>query len=441
MVHLIPLAFTACIELWVLRRLRFGWLIVAMALGGLLVDWMYLGYTPITRRNYDGPGHVFYIDYFGEHLRPPPLDILCTTCGHPPLYYAVAAVWSKAALAGGWMPRGLALQWLSVLLSLGFVVCALLLLRSFIEKSTTLLLAAALVVFWPSTVLNSVRVHNDALASVLCLAALYCISRWDRHGARRDFYWALTACALAILTKATGYAVAAALSLVVALRLRSPELRRETLRQGIIAVGVVLAASLLPLALRGASAPRTLCQRVLGGACYVPAGAFVSNGPLSYLEFDVRDFLRDTSSMRYPPAQDFFWNGLAKSSLFGVMPLGKDFAGSYYDHVALLLSVLLLAMVALCVATWPFVRRFDWRRYRAVVLSSACLLGFLAAFRMAIPTPFHEDFRHVYALLVPFCLVYAKSVERAGSRFAPVGKVGFGLGALMVAASVAFFVR
>jgi hypothetical protein len=441
MAELLPLLITAGIEIWVLRRLRFGWLVVTMVLAGLLVERMYLGYTPITKRNYDTAGHVFYIDYLGEHLRPPPLDILCTTCGHPPLYYAVAALWSKVALAGGWIQRELGLQWLSLLLSFGFVACGLALLRSFIENSVTFMLAAGLIVFWPSTVLNSVRVHNDAMAAVLCLAALYFISRWDRQGESRDFRWALTACALAILTKATGYAVAAALLLIAALRLRTPGLRRETLRQGIVAVGVLLAAASLPLVLRGSSAPRTLCQRVLGGACFVPPGAFVTNRPIDYLAFDPRDFLRDTSSLRYPPAQDHFWNGLAKSSLFGVMPLGSDFEGVYCRRVALLLGVLLLVMVAVCIAAWPWVRPLAWLRYRAIVLGSVCLLGFLAAFRMAIPTPFHEDFRHVFPLLVPFCLVYAKSVERIGSRSATLFRLGVGVGALMMATSVAFFVR
>ena len=99
-------------------------------------------------------------------------------------------------LAAGWILRELGLQWLSLLLSFGFVAYALLLLQSFVADSSTFLLAAALVVFWPSSVLNSVRVHNDAPASVLSLAALYFISKWDRHGAWRDFRWALTACAL-----------------------------------------------------------------------------------------------------------------------------------------------------------------------------------------------------------------------------------------------------
>ena len=441
MIYLVLIASVAGVELFVLRRLRFGWLIVALVLAGLLVDVSYLAYTPITARNYDGPTHVFYIEYLIEHWRLPPFDILCTTCGHPPLYYALAALWSKIVLSGGWMPRDLGLQWLSLLLSSGFVVFALLLLRSFVARPATLRLAAALVVFWPSGILNSVRVHNDALASVLGLVAMYFIAQWDRQDRQRDFYCALGACALALLTKATGYAMAATLLVVVALRLRSTHLGRQSIRQAAVAVLVLLGAALLPSALRGPGPPRTLCQRVLGGACFVPQGAFVTNQPINYLYFGLPGFLRDASSTSYPREQDYFWNGLAKSSLFGVLPLGKDFQGARHHCLGAILGVLLLAMVLVCIAALPFVRRESWRAYRAVVIASASMLVLLAAFRMVLPTPFHEDFRHIFPVLVPFCLVYGKSVERIGDRSAWAYRAGIGLGLLMVASSVAFFVR
>jgi hypothetical protein len=440
MIPLVLIVITAGLELYVLRRLRFGWFIVGVALGGLLVEGSYLSYTPMTERNYDTSSHVFYIDYLIEHRRLPPLNILCTTCGHPPLYYALAALWSQLLLAGGWIPRGLGLQWLSLLLSSGFVVFALLLLRSFIERPATLGLAAALVVFWPSGILNSVRVHNDALASVLVLASMYFMSEWDRHGRRRDFYGALGACALALFTKATAYGVAGALLLVAALRLRSARFSRESIRQGVVAVLVLVGAALLPMALRG-STPSTLCQRVLGGACYAHPGAFVANQPADYLYFDLRGFLCDTSALSDATRQDYFWNGLAKSSLFGVMRLGKDFEGACYHRLALLLSVLLLAMAAVCAALLPFVRRASWSKYRAVALASASLLILLAAFRMIFPTPFHEDFRHIFPVLVPLSLLYAKSVERIGRWSRAAYWAGVGLGVLMALSSVAFFVR
>jgi hypothetical protein len=441
MTYLILIASTAAIELCVLRRLRFGWFIVAIVLAGTLVDVSYLAHTSIFERNYDAASHVLYIDEIAEHLRLPPVSVFCTACGHPPLYYALAALWSKVLLAGGWIPREIGLQWLSLLLFSVFVVFSLLLLRSTIERPATLRLAAALVVFWPSSIINSVRVHNDALASTLMIASMYFIARWDWQGRRRDFCLALTASALAMLTKATGYAMAATLLLVAGLRLRSARLDRESVKQFVAAALVLASAALLPVAFRQSMYPHTLCQRVLGRACDVPREYFVGNQPINYLCFDLQDFLSSTSSLAYPPRQDYLLNGLAKSSLFGVMPLGKDFEGAPYKSLAVILSLLLLAMAALCVVVLPFMRTARWQRHRALIGASASMLVMLVAFRILVPTPFHEDFRHIFPILVPLCLLYAKVVERLQRWSEVLYKAGIVLGLLMVASSVVFFVR
>ena len=109
---------------------------------GTLVSGDYWAYTSIFERSYDGPSHVFYINTIAEHVRLPPVGSLCAACGHPPLYYALAALWSKVVLTGGWIPREIGLQWLSLLLFFGFVVFSLL--SSTIERPATMRPAAAL---------------------------------------------------------------------------------------------------------------------------------------------------------------------------------------------------------------------------------------------------------------------------------------------------------
>ena len=186
----IVLSCTAIVEWFVLRRLRFDWFVVATVLAGTVLCVDYLTYTSISERNYDGPSQIVYIQSIAQHLRLPDV-YACGPCGHPPLYYALAALWSKLVLVGGWMPLELGLKWLSLLLFVGFIVFSLLIVRSCVERQTTLRLAAALIVFWPSSIINSVRVHNDSLASLLMLAAMYFIAQWDRQGRARSFYAAL----------------------------------------------------------------------------------------------------------------------------------------------------------------------------------------------------------------------------------------------------------
>jgi len=434
----IAVTCTLSIELYVLRRLRFDWLIV---LTSTLVDVNYLGYTQVYERNYDGPSHLLYIDALAQHLRPP-TETLCTACGHPPLYYALAALWTRVVLVGGAVPHEVGLQWFSLLLFFGFMVFALLILRDTVERRATLWLAAALIAFWPSSIINSVRVHNDALASLLMVAAMYFIERWDREERRRDFYAALAASGLALLTKSTGYTVALALLALAAWRLRSTRFARASIQRLVVATVALLGAALLAVALRGPAAPSALCGKLLGHACNVPPFFFVDNQPSSYLYFDLPAFLADTSSLVYPPKHDYFWNGLAKSSLFGVMRLGKAFEGQPYRGLAVLLSSLLLVMAVACAVGLLLLRRsIDWRKYRGLIAVTASMLSLLLAFRILIPTPFHEDFRHIFPALVPFCLVYAKVVERAGGWSKALYRLGVAVGLLLVAASVAFFVR
>jgi hypothetical protein len=440
MIHWILLTCTAITELCVLRRLRFDWLTIAIVLAGTVMCVDYLTYTSISERNYDGPLHLEYIQSIAQHLRLPDV-FACGACGHPPLYYALAALWSKVVLVGEWMPIELGLQWLSLLLFFGFVVFALLILRSCSMRPKTLRLATALIVFWPSSIINSVRLHNDALASFLMLGAMYFTARWDGQGRTRDFYAALTASALALLTKSSGYAVATTLVFFAILRLCSIRLDRESIKQCATAVLVIAGVAVLAVGLRESWTPTTLCQKVLGHACdgrYVPA---VVDKPTRFIYFDAPDFVRRIDALPDHPERDYFLNRLAKSSLFGVIPLGDEFSSRRHKTLSVLISLLLLSMVTVCVVALPIVRVAHFRKYRAYVVAAVSMLVFLVAFRVRAPNEFHEDFRHIFPALVPFCLGYAIIVERLG-RFSKLAHhAGVAIGLSMVAASVAFFAR
>ena len=441
------LACTVIVEVYVLRRLRFDGYVVAIVLTGTVLCADYLTYTDISERNYDTSSHVRYIQSIAQHLRMP--DVYdCVSCGHPPLYYALGAVWSKVVLVGGWIPFELGLQWLSLLLFFGFVVFSLVILRSCIDRSPTLWLAAALIVFWPSSIINSVRVHNDALASLLMLAAMYFIAQWDGRERARDFYAALAASALSLLTKSSGYTVATTLVLFVILRLRSTGLRREAVTRCATAIVVLAGVAVLAVGLRESRRPTTLCQKVLGHACDGRGVPSVPDTLMRFISFDAPDFVRRIDTV----PQDPFLNRLAKSSLFGMMDLGDEFDGARHKALAVLISLLLLAMVAACVAGLPFLRRARLRKCRAYLGAAVIMFVFLVAFRIRAPNGCHEDFRHIFPALVPFCLGYATVVERfgrlskvtdgsVGRVFGWLHRAGVAIGLTMVLASAAFFAR
>jgi hypothetical protein len=441
MIWWLALAGTLIAELLILRRLRFDGVILALVAGSMLLCSSYLGYTSVDERNYDGETQVRYVQVIAEQARLPDVDE-CGPCGHPPLYYALGALWSKTALAGGWLPLGKGLQWLSLVLFFGFALVSLAILRDAGVGRWTLRLAAALVLFWPSSIINSVRVHNDALASLLMLGAMYFLVRWDVGERPVHFYAALAAAALALLTKANGYAVAASLLFFVLLRLRSRALRPQRLRQLALAVTVLAGAALLATSFRHSRSSKTVCQQVLGHACdgrYVPA---VVERPSRYLYFDVADFVGRLDVSLRAPEHDYFLNRLAKSSLFGVMSLGEELGSERHQRLGAAMSVLLLFMVSFsALALPPLLRGARLRKYRGYVVSVAFMFAFLLAFRLRVPNEFHEDFRHVFPALVPFCLGYAGAVGRVGRYSRVLGAVGAVAGGAMVLASVAFFFR
>jgi len=429
---------TAGLTLFVLRRLRFDWPAIAIVLAGVVLYSDYLTYTSVAARNYDGLSHLQYIQYIAEHLRLPAMSA-CMACGHPPLYYVLGAAWSRTVLAGGWMPLELGLQWFSLLLFVGFVVVALLVIRSFGVAGATGWLAAALVVFWPSSVLNSVRVHNDALASLLILAAIYFTARWDARSAPRDFWLAVAAAALAMLTKASGYVAAGTFILFLFVHLRGRTASRRDLSRAGIAVAILSAAAVLAVVSRLEKSPHRLCQEVLGHACdgrYVPP---VADTPGHFVFFDLRDFVGRMDATPDYPRPDYFWNRFAKSSLFGASPLGDEFRSPRHAILAVAIKVLFLVMVAFCAGGAVFLRPASWRPYRVYAAAGVIMLIALLAFRIRVPNEFHEDFRHVFAGLVPFCLAYALVVARARRLSPALYWIGLSAGVLMIGSSVLFF--
>lgn len=432
----IVLISTVVIEWFVLRRLQFDAVVMAIVLAGTALYVDYLSYTSVGERNYDAESHIQYIGAIASTLHPPDASS-CVACGHPPLYYALAAVWSKFVLVSGLMPLELGLQWLSLLLFSAFVIASLLVFRSCTRERSTLRLAAALVAFWPSSVIHSIRVHNDALATPLMLAAMYFTAEWDKHSRSKDFLAALVISALALMTKASGYAVATALLLFTAWRLRASEQRSRTLKQLISATLVLGTTALLTITLRASRIPRKPCQLILGAACnerYVPP---LPDSPARFLSFHLHDFV---TRLAVSP-EDPVLNRVAKSSLFGVIALGEPFTDLRHEVLARCLSWGLLAMLTLCLLGLPLLDRAALRENR-VYLGSVAIMGlFLLAFRLRAPNEFHEDVRHVFAVLAPLCLGYAAVVARLGRTSKLLRYAGVALALVMMALSVAFFAR
>jgi hypothetical protein len=396
-----------------LRRLGFdGWL-VALVVIGVFVYLGYLSYTSLGERNYDGAQQLRYISSIADsgHL---PTSGYCNVCHHPPLYYLLAAWWLKLTRGAPWGSRETGLQIFSLLLFLGFLVFSVLTLQRFSNRPWVVRLGAALIVFWPTSIVNSVRVHNDVLAAMLMAGSLLYLVRWEQTERTPDLYWAAALTALGVLTKASGYAMVPVLLAVMAWKFhRRPGQRARPGELGLALLGV-LGAIALTLSRNGGTPGSTWCHRLLGTTCNISSEHFIGNKPLNFLYFAPLDFLSEPFLYigHASPNREYFWNGLLKSSLFGTLPLDPELAYPLNAGLAVPMACLLMAMLSLGLIGLGGVTLVQWRRHAVLLLASGSLLGHLMLFRALIPTPFHQDFRHVFPLLIPASICFAKLVGR-----------------------------
>jgi hypothetical protein len=109
--------------------------------------------------------------------------------------------------------------------------------------------------------------------------------------------------------------------------------------------------------------------------------------------------------------------------------------------MASVVSALLLVMVSICLIGALQLRRPALRRYRVYLAAPVIMFLFLVGFRVLAPNEFHEDFRHIFPALAPFCLGYAKTVERFGRSSKLLSYAGIAVAVAMTTTSLAFFLR
>jgi hypothetical protein len=436
---LAALAFSAVL-LAALRWLRFdGWL-AGIVVCATLVYLNYATYTDLAERNYDGPYHFFYARHIARYGELPPVP-RCSVCSHPPLYPLLGAVAIQGARWSGLASPECSLQALSLLFSLGFVLFGVRALQCFTTDRFAQRLGAALLAFWPTSITQSIRVHDDLPLACFGAGVLFFLVRWQKHDRSADLAWAALLTVLAVFTKANAYAWVLLLLALVTVRAVKDRLSASRVRQAGLCWVVSAASIFVATQLRAAKAGATACHRAIGVICDITSEYFVGNTWKNYFTFDLGFFLRQPYLLNDPrdPAQDYFLNAFLKSSLVSAVPLGPEFDDRLSTTLATILSYLLLGLV-LYALVGLFTPAF-WRMRGHGVLLLACLfmLGQLIALRVKVPLSMHADFRYVFPLLVPACVWYSKLIEHWRRRSRPLFVAGSLLAGLTVLASVLFF--
>ncbi|MBK8258995.1 MAG: glycosyltransferase family 39 protein [Polyangiaceae bacterium] len=425
-----------------LRRLKFYWGTVAIVLGGLVLYFLYLGYTSPGERNYDGPEQLDkYIGYIVKNHTIPPAK-QCFICHHPPFYYVLGALAQVFFNFTKLAPHPAGVQIFSLAIFFAFIVYSLLLARLFAEKKALIRIVAALIVFWPYSIHNSVRIHNDTLVTALVAAGMYYAARWYKEDKPRYLYASGLCAALGILTKSSAFALVAILGLMLAWRFFTRRGRVRLLKRGVLTMAMV-AAAYGGLKLR-APVAEDPCHKTFGTACDIRKSDFTGNHPKNYLTVDFKKLLADPYMCIHndDAGKQYFWIHVLKSSLFGThnkIP-DRETAYSLNRKVGFVMNIVLFAMIVYAlIAALSGVWR-GYKKFAVPFMFAAVSALFLMAFKIAIPAPHHTDFRHIYFAMAPGAVLFAAAVLHLHSRHAIFGALGKLLFVSFSAMSIFYFI-
>jgi len=376
--------------LFVMILYRFHWntgLALLFALGFLL-RLLYIQDTFYDSRGHDVGGHLSYVRIIAEanHI---PSATECWTCYHPPVYYVTVTPTWKLANVLDLSPQRF-LQWDSFVFSILTLGLGLLCLQMFLSGGA-LGIASLLWVIWPSVILGSPRIGNDVffyLAHILCLWS--CLRYLVSHKGSYLLVGVL-ACWLSVWTKTTGVVTIGIWGLTVLLGYFPRNRIRPTKSEAISAILFVALVGTLVVVHRGGA--------LVGNAGGLSDSVAVGNSPSNYLFFDFRTFLTEPYTSPFNDAQgrQYFWNYLAKTSLFGEFELLKTTAGMWLS------SIISLCFLGLSFFAFVGFWKMKMSKMHLLILGQGFLfLGAMLVFRMQYPFSCSNDFRYIVPILLSF---------------------------------------
>lgn len=462
--------FAVVFSLKVLNLFKLSSAIKILFIGALLIRIVYFSVTPADLRDHDLGDHIGYSEYLSKNWMPPPVDY--ATGGaffHPPLYYYTGAVVYKTTQF--FEPHNKFIiyrvqQLLSLCYSMGFVLFGLLILNellnryrnsntidewqefptippsklqqvcSQIKKDNLFWIIGALFVFWPVSIIHSVRIGNDPMLYCLFSASLYFIIRWYRHDQQRDLMLASIIGAAAILTKANGEILVAVLGMIGLYKMiRSQEWARyfkialAPCFIMLIAVAITVGPGLI-LKMQG-KRDKLYIDNISG----LSHANLVGNTAANYFWFDAKIFITEPFTDPYDDrmGRQFFWNYLGKTGLFGEF----KYPSSLSVNTAVICSFFAVTMFIYMLMGLYRMGREDFNYMAPILLSGFFLWAGVTYMRITFPA--NIDFRYIVPILITFCGLYAASIvrfERIGAtRLANIGK---SLAGLFTATSIIF---
>jgi 4-amino-4-deoxy-L-arabinose transferase-like glycosyltransferase len=369
----------------------------------------YLARTHYDVRNFDAAGHLRYVQILAhEHRLPQARD--CSVCHHPPAYHLLAAATLRALEKLGVSDVTRGLQFLSLGIWSLFVLFVVLAVRELIPQSRARLLATALVLLWPYSIIQSARVNNDTLVDALAAAVFYFLIRWRKEGRARWLASAVGGAALGLATKSSALVLVALVLGVVLLRALED---RRVLEQRALLRRIIpsLVALVLMMLVWGATRARHGVYEGVMGRAGTDQPAW--RGARFYVAFDPRRMLDDPYARVFldHSREPSFWNHELKSSLYGTRTFGKLPPDTLQPPIELVRwenRIVLALATLLLIAVWvgpPHPGR------GLCLLTAALFIAGGLVFHLLAPRDHHADFRFIFPVLLPLSVLYAISLE------------------------------
>lgn len=376
----------ACLIFSVGTRFNFDRRLLLIFFLGLLLRAGYTQETFYDERGHDTSGHVQYMQIIANDNRIPDVKE-CWSCYHPPVYYvASAGVW-KLSNVFGWTPQN-AVKWLDFLISLVALAFGLSCIKS-VTWGMPRYIAALLWSVWPSFILASPRLGNDILFYAMHVVALWGCLRYIKTNSGKYFFTAVVAAAIAYWTKSTG-AITFGLIGVTALIHLVPRFLWKWSRWELAS----LASMIL---LGGIIVCQVLSGDVVGNVGGIDDTVLVKNNPGNFLFFDIRSFLVNPyiDPWHDELGRQFFWNYLAKTSLFGEFNLLGTVPGVW---LASFISAAFLVLLGF--GLYGFVKS-EWNKNK-ILLTAQTVFFFVAMIALRLKYPFScsNDFRYIVPVLL-----------------------------------------
>lgn len=380
--------------------------ILGIILLGIILRGVLVLRQPYPLAAHEASNFVEYAEIIKKEWRiPDPNE--CWVCYHPPLYMLSATIFSESAdkLFGG--STATHVQIFSFLLSIVFMFLSQAYLRMILKPESKnemkiFYLIFSFLIFWPSVVMNTVRIGNESLNYIWLLCFLICFQKWIDAKNKKLLAGALLAIVLVYFTKSSWMIPVGIISAYYFLK-------RIRLRW-LIFTGCMIMALEAGMQAHGKGVFPIIGTKLVPNMAGLPNDLRVSNSIGTLFGFSFPFYFNTAiSDPLKHPGRDYFWSFFLRTARTG------EFAYEKSNHVsafALMIFFLMIVLRFIEVA----IRLFKEKWPPIPVLDLTMSLFALMAMRLSVPYACAQDMRYITVSFVSFVALIGWVMIRLQNR-------------------------